>query len=64
MVFPGEKSTTVPDTKEIRRYHFHEMRVQVAIKRAVQDAKICKRVATHTFRRSFATYLMKKAEPQ
>ncbi|QII10232.1 hypothetical protein KsCSTR_08530 [Candidatus Kuenenia stuttgartiensis] len=40
------------------------MRVQVAIKRAVQDAKICKRVATHTFRRSFATYLMKKAEPQ
>jgi len=56
--FPAKKLTTVPDTKEKKRYHFHETHVQVAIKRAVQEAKICKRVATHTFRHSFATHLL------
>ena len=56
--FPAKKLTTVPDTKEIKRYHFHETHVQVAIKRAVKDLEICKRVATHTFRHSFATHLL------
>ncbi len=56
--FPAIKLTTVPDTKEIKRYHFHETHVQVAIKNAVKDLGICKRVATHTFRHSFATHLL------
>ena len=56
--FPAKKLTTVPDTKEIKRYHFHETHVQVAIKTAVKELEICKRVATHTFRHSFATHLL------
>jgi integron integrase len=56
--FPAKKLTTVPDTKEIKRYHFHETHVQVAIKSAVKELGICKRVATHTFRHSFATHLL------
>ncbi len=56
--FPAKQLTTVPDTKELKRYHLHETRIQVALRQAVKISQICKRVTAHTFRHSFATHLL------
>ncbi|WP_394698373.1 tyrosine-type recombinase/integrase [uncultured Desulfobacter sp.] len=50
--------TEVADTKEFRRYHFHESHVQKAIKKAVNKAQLTKRATAHTFRHSFASHLL------
>ncbi len=57
-VFPATNLTRVPETKEYRRYHLHETRVQKAIKEAVEKARIGKRASAHTFRHSFASHLL------
>ena len=41
-----------------RRYHIYESTIQKAIRQAVQKGKILKQGTTHTFRHSFATYLL------
>jgi integrase len=56
--FPQKGLTSIPGTKENRRYHLHETQVQEALKMAVREAKLTKRVKSHTFRHSFATHLM------
>jgi integron integrase len=56
--FPQKGLTLIPDTKERKRYHLHESKVQGAIKRASRKAKLTKRVKSHTFRHSFATHLL------
>ena len=56
--FPAKQLTTIPDSKEVRRYHLHESHVQNAIKIAVREAQILKRATAHTFRHSFATHLL------
>ncbi len=56
--FPQKGLTLIPGTKERRRYHLHESKVQGAIKRASRKAKLTKRVKSHTFRHSFATHLL------
>ena len=56
--FPAKHLTTVPDTRELKRYHLHETRIQVALRQAVKESQICKRVTAHTFRHSFATHLL------
>ncbi len=56
--FPAKTLTEVADTKEIRRYHFHESHVQKAIKKAVNKVKLTKRAIAHTFRHSFASHLL------
>ncbi len=56
--FPQKGLTPVPGTKERRRYHLHESRVQAALKKAARQAKLTKRVRSHTFRHSFATHLL------
>jgi len=48
----------VPAADELRRYHFHESNVSKAIKLALGNSTICKRVSAHTFRHSFATHLL------
>jgi integron integrase len=56
--FPQKGLTLIPDTKERRRYHLHESKVQDALKKATRKAKLTKRVKSHTFRHSFATHLL------
>jgi integron integrase len=57
-VFPGDRRSRDPRTGTIRRHHLHESGLQKAIKQAVGQAKIDKRVSCHTFRHSFATHLL------
>ncbi len=56
--FPATTLTLVPETGEFKRYHYHETRVQKAIRRAVKTAKIPKRATPHTFRHSYASHLL------
>ena len=56
--FPAKRLTLVQKTGEYRRYHLHETHVQKAIKQAVENARICKRASSHTFRHSFASHLL------
>jgi integron integrase len=57
-VFPSFHLSPDPRTKVVRRHHLHESGLQKAIKQAVRQAKIQKRVGCHTFRHSFATHLL------
>lgn len=56
--FPQRPLTVVEATGERRRYHLHESDLQRALSKAVRNAKIPKRVKSHTFRHSFATHLL------
>ena len=44
--------------QQLRRHHIHENSVQKAIKAAVKQSGIEKKVSCHTFRHSFATHLL------
>ncbi len=57
-IFPGDRLSKDPRSDAVRRHHLHESGLQKAIKQAVRQAKIDKRVSCHTFRHSFATHLL------
>ena len=57
-VFPAERFSKDPRSGVVRRHHLHESGLQRAIKRAVRQAGVQKRVSCHTFRHSFATHLL------
>ena len=56
--FPAPSLTVVEKTGEKRRYHLQPSQLSQAIKRAVRQAAIPKRVSAHTFRHSFASHLL------
>jgi integrase len=57
-VFPQENRWKNRKTGEEGRHHVHETILQRAIKEAVREAGIVKRVGRRTFRPSFATHLL------
>jgi integron integrase len=57
-VFPSDCLSCDPRTNVVQRHHFHESSLQKALKQAVRNVDIQKRVSCHTFRHSFATHLL------
>jgi integrase len=57
-VFPVDRRSLDPRTGDCRRHHLHDSSIQKALKPAVRDAEISKKVGCHTLRRSFATHLL------
>jgi integron integrase len=56
--FPASSRCKDPRTNAIVRFHLHESGLQKALKQAVRQTPITKRVSCHTFRHSFATHLL------
>jgi len=58
--FPSNRLSRDPRTRTIGRHHASERGVQRAISQAGRTAGLTKRISCHTFRHSFATYLLQQ----
>ncbi len=57
-VFPSQRLSVDPRSKQVRRHHLHENGLQKAVKQAANAAGIEKRASCHSLRHSFATHLL------
>lgn len=57
-IFPADRLSIDPRTKQVRRHHADETVLQRAVRRAALAAQMTKHVTPHTFRHSFATHLL------
>ncbi len=57
-VFPAKKLSNDPRSGVLRRHHVLESGLQKAVRKAVLQSGIAKRITCHTFRHSFATHLL------
>ncbi|HIP06431.1 MAG TPA: integron integrase [Mariprofundaceae bacterium] len=57
-LLPSKSLSTDPQSGEIRRHHINESGLQKSIRSAAKQAKMNKRVTSHTLRHSFATHLL------
>ncbi len=59
-VFPSRNTAIDPRSQIRRRHHIDQSVINKAIKRAVKQCNIVKKVSAHTFRHSFATHLLQR----
>ena len=57
-LFPAKTLTLVPVDGKYRRYHIHDSQFSRALRQAVRETGINKRVVSHTLRHSFASHLL------
>ena len=57
-MFPADGLSMDPISGIERRHHRHEKGLQRALKKAVEQAGVCKPVSVHTLRHSFATHVL------